>query len=321
MGKWVLTLIEYNLTYVPQKAVKGQALADFLANHPCNNPEDEVIYVGIAPWRMTFDGSKTSQGAGAGIVLISPDGNIHQFAFQIEKDCANNQAEYEALIIGLEILFDMHITIVQISRDSQLANGQAEATNKSIKHIMERAIEDSPNEWHRLLSEVLWAFRTSHRSSTGITPYVLTYGHDPVLPMEITVKSFLVAMQNSLPVAEYNEAMAIELEDLDDHRLDALDILHAQKLKVSRSYNRRVLPETFHEGNLVWKTILPIGSKDLKFELETNGGVDNSDIEGTATRWLDVAGVNLGPSGGVDNSDIEGTSARWLDVAGVNSGP
>ncbi|KAK2995571.1 hypothetical protein RJ640_000047 [Escallonia rubra] len=283
MGKWVLALIEYNLTYVPQKAMKGQALADFLASHPCNNPEDGVIYVGIAPWRMTFDGSKISPGAGAGIVLISPDGNIHQFAFQIEKDCSNNQAEYEALIIGLEILLDMHITTVQISGDSQLvikklnkefkcnapglemcfsiatyllakfddvtithiprinnssanvmaqlasglkvpegvdgqwANGQAEATNKSIKHIMERAIEDSPNEWHRLLSEVLWAFQTSPRSSTGITPYALTYGHDHVLPMEITVKSFRVAMQNSLLVAEYNEAMAIKLEELDNH--------------------------------------------------------------------------------------------------------
>ncbi|KAK2989997.1 hypothetical protein RJ640_009735 [Escallonia rubra] len=120
MGKWVLALIKYSLTYVPQKAVKGQALADFLANHPCNNPEDGVIYVGIDPWRMTFDGSKTSQGVGAGIVLISPDGNIRQFAFQIEKDCSNNQAEYEALIIGLEILLDMHITTVQISGDSQL---------------------------------------------------------------------------------------------------------------------------------------------------------------------------------------------------------
>ncbi|KAK2966247.1 hypothetical protein RJ640_008230 [Escallonia rubra] len=39
MGKWVLALIEYNLTYIPQKAVKGQALADFLANHPS---DDEI---------------------------------------------------------------------------------------------------------------------------------------------------------------------------------------------------------------------------------------------------------------------------------------
>ncbi|KAK2982151.1 hypothetical protein RJ640_028722 [Escallonia rubra] len=120
MGKWVLALIEYHLTYIPQKAVKGQALTDFLANHPSDNTENGIIYVSIAPWRMMFDGSKTSQGAGARIMLISPIGDTHQFAFQIEKDCSNNQAEYEALIIGLEILLDMRVTTVQISGDSQL---------------------------------------------------------------------------------------------------------------------------------------------------------------------------------------------------------
>ncbi|KAK2991200.1 hypothetical protein RJ640_027172 [Escallonia rubra] len=48
----------------------------------------------------------------------------------------------------------------------------------------------------------------------------------------MTIRSFQVAMQNNIPVIEYNEAMAIELEDLDDHRLDAMNRLHAQKLKV-----------------------------------------------------------------------------------------
>ncbi|KAK2986183.1 hypothetical protein RJ640_006218 [Escallonia rubra] len=118
-------------------------------------------------------------------------------------------------------------------------NGKAEATNKSIKHIMERAIEDTPNDWYRLLFEVLWAFRTSPKSSTGITPDALTYGHDPMLPMEITVKSFRVAMQNNVLVTEYNEATIIKLEDLDDHQLDALDMMHAMKLKASGTYNRR----------------------------------------------------------------------------------
>jgi hypothetical protein len=37
MCKWSLALVEFHLLYVPQKAVKGQALADFLVDHPCNN--------------------------------------------------------------------------------------------------------------------------------------------------------------------------------------------------------------------------------------------------------------------------------------------
>ena len=33
IGKWLLSLIEFSLVYYPQKSVKGQALADFLADH------------------------------------------------------------------------------------------------------------------------------------------------------------------------------------------------------------------------------------------------------------------------------------------------
>jgi len=38
LGKWKVILKQYDLVYVPQKAVKGQALADFLADHPI--PDD-----------------------------------------------------------------------------------------------------------------------------------------------------------------------------------------------------------------------------------------------------------------------------------------
>ncbi|KAK2979621.1 hypothetical protein RJ640_020113 [Escallonia rubra] len=67
MEKWVLDLKEYSVTYIPQKVVKRQVLADFLADNPSNEIEKGIIYVGIIPWKMMFDGSKTSQEAGAGI--------------------------------------------------------------------------------------------------------------------------------------------------------------------------------------------------------------------------------------------------------------
>ncbi|XP_058185662.1 uncharacterized protein LOC131302886 [Rhododendron vialii] len=95
-GKWILALIEYDFEYVPQKAVKEQALADFLSEHP-NLPleEDtfEVHFLELRPWKLSFDGSKTDNGVGA---------------------------EYEALIIGLEIAKDLNIRYLKVSRDSQL---------------------------------------------------------------------------------------------------------------------------------------------------------------------------------------------------------
>ncbi|XP_059623048.1 uncharacterized protein LOC132266212 [Cornus florida] len=91
---------------------------------------------------------------------------------------------------------------------------QTEASNKVILNILEKMIENHPKKLHHLLSEALWAYRNSKRSNTGITPYMLTYGHDAVLPVEITIKSTRVAFQNKLTLTDYNHIMLVELETL-----------------------------------------------------------------------------------------------------------
>jgi hypothetical protein len=54
LGKWSLSLVEFNLVYVPQKVVKGQALAD----HPCTDVNDfnESLVLEVTPWKLFFDG-------------------------------------------------------------------------------------------------------------------------------------------------------------------------------------------------------------------------------------------------------------------------
>ena len=51
LARWAILLTEFDITYVPQKAIKGQVLADFLAAHPipddsplaCEFPDEEVM--------------------------------------------------------------------------------------------------------------------------------------------------------------------------------------------------------------------------------------------------------------------------------------
>ena len=54
-------------------------------------------------------------------------------------------------------------------------------------------LENNPKDWHKILSGTLWAYRTSKRDSTGVSPYSLTYGQDAVLPMEVVVSSLRVS--------------------------------------------------------------------------------------------------------------------------------
>jgi hypothetical protein len=49
------------------------------------------------------------------------------------------------------------------------------------------------------------------------------------------------------------------------HRLKALQNIEAQKLRVAKYYNQKVREKKFAEEELVWKVILPIGTKDNKY--------------------------------------------------------
>jgi hypothetical protein len=75
LGKWAVIMIEFDITYVPQEAIKGQAFAEFLAAHPVPNnsplvvdlPDEDVFTVGVeSPWDLYFDGASR--------IEINPDG-------------------------------------------------------------------------------------------------------------------------------------------------------------------------------------------------------------------------------------------------------
>ncbi|CAL8163073.1 unnamed protein product [Prunus armeniaca] len=93
--------------------------ADLLTRaHTCfNNP---IYSVHLIPWKLYFDGSKTNIAYGAGIVLEEPLGIRHCYSFQLDFQCTNNRAKYEALIIGLEMLVELGIQSVEILGDSML---------------------------------------------------------------------------------------------------------------------------------------------------------------------------------------------------------
>ncbi|XP_075497881.1 uncharacterized protein LOC142535353, partial [Primulina tabacum] len=142
IGKWSLVLTEFTLTYYPQKSVKGQAIADFLADHPLldefigEQVGFQVCGVEVRLWELKFDGSSTETAAGAGIVITFPRGVKKSLSFNLGFPCNNKQAEYEALFIGLEILKDLGVKELLISGDSQLVlkqlSGELKCTSLSL---------------------------------------------------------------------------------------------------------------------------------------------------------------------------------------------
>jgi hypothetical protein len=56
------------------------------------------------------------------------------------------------------------------------------------------------------------------------------------------------------------------LDEVSDERVKALDEIERDKLRVAKAYNKRVKEKSFQVGDLVWKTILPVGSRSNKFK-------------------------------------------------------
>ena len=106
--KWAIELSEFDIRYKPRTSVKGQVLADFIVEFtPSNTPAQPTETTQLAPdlpiWRLSVDGASNSQGSGAGLILTSPDGINVEYALRFGFQASNNEAEYEAVIDGLNL--------------------------------------------------------------------------------------------------------------------------------------------------------------------------------------------------------------------------
>ena len=145
------------------------------------------------------------------------------------------------------------------------ANGQAESSNKILIKLIKKKIEDNPKRWHEVLSEALWAHRISRHGATKVTPFELVYGQEAVLPVEVNLGAYRLAKQNDLNAVDYYDLMMDNIDEVTDKRLEALKEIEKDKIRVARTYNKKVKGKSFQVDDLVWKTILPIGTKSNKF--------------------------------------------------------
>ena len=131
--------------------------------------------------------------------------------------------------------------------------------------MIKKKVQDYPRRWHEVLSEALWAHRISRHGATKVTPFELVYGQEAVLPIEVNLAALRFAKQNDLSAVDYHNLMMDNIDEVADKRIKALKDIEKEKLRVARAYNKRVRIKNFQLGDLVWKVILPIGSKSRKF--------------------------------------------------------
>ncbi|XP_070050201.1 uncharacterized protein [Nicotiana tomentosiformis] len=120
---------EFYIEYKPRIAIKSQVLADFVADFsPGLLPlaaKEETMVSEPAPgvWTLFTDEASNVKGSGLGIVLVMLSGETLRQAIRTIP-LTNNEAEYEALITGLELTQGLDSEAIKVKCDSQLVVNQ-----------------------------------------------------------------------------------------------------------------------------------------------------------------------------------------------------
>ncbi|KAI3769901.1 hypothetical protein L6452_01015 [Arctium lappa] len=130
------------------------------------------------------------------------------------------------------------------------SNGLAESSNKTIINSIKKRFKAAKGKWVEELTSVLWANRTTPRTSTGQTPFSLVYGCEVVLAIEVRLTtSRHTSVEHNLVDLSY------DLDALEEFREAAYIRMAAQKQVVERNFNKNVQTKVFQEGEYVLRRV------------------------------------------------------------------
>ncbi|KAI3771957.1 hypothetical protein L6452_03129 [Arctium lappa] len=130
------------------------------------------------------------------------------------------------------------------------SNGLAESSNKTIINSIKKRLKAAKRKWVEELPSVLWANRTTPRTSTGQTPFSLIYGCEAVLPIDVRLPtSRHTSVEHNLVDLSY------DLDALEELRERAHIRMASQKQAVERHFNKNVQIKVFQEGDYVLRRL------------------------------------------------------------------
>ena len=119
MLQWAIELSEFEIEFQPRLSMKGQVMANFVLEYS-RRPNQHQESNEKEWWTLRVDGASRSSGSGVGLLLQSPTGEHLEQAIRLGFPTSNNEAEYEAILSGLDLALALSISKLRVYSDSQL---------------------------------------------------------------------------------------------------------------------------------------------------------------------------------------------------------
>ena len=119
MLQWAIELSEYEIEFQPKLSMKGQVIADFVLEYS-RRPIQRKEPSEKEWWTLWVDGASRASGSGVGLLLQSPTGEHLEQSIRLGFPASNNEAEYEAILSGLDLTLALSVSKLRVYSDSQL---------------------------------------------------------------------------------------------------------------------------------------------------------------------------------------------------------
>nr|GEW09201.1 reverse transcriptase domain-containing protein [Tanacetum cinerariifolium] len=142
-------------------------------------------------------------------------------------------------------------------------SGQVEVSNRGLKCILERTVEENHASWSEKLDDALWAFRTAYKTPIGCTPYKLVYEKSYHLPIELEHKAYWALKYVNFDLKTAGDHRKLQLNELCDQAY-VNSLIHKEKTK--KLHDSKIKNRIFNVGDrvLLFNSRLKIFSGKLK---------------------------------------------------------
>ncbi|XP_022851921.1 uncharacterized protein LOC111373597 [Olea europaea var. sylvestris] len=173
-------------------------------------------------------------------VLITDNGRQFDNP-QFKNFCANNGIDHRSTSVS-----------------HPQSNGLAEVTNQTILRDLRTRIGDAKGDWPDVLPSILWAYRTSHKTATGEMPFVLAFGLEATIPIEVSLPTIRKLKTN-------RETQTIEHLDLFEEVREQASLRTASyQNRTAKHFNNKFQTRRFRDGDLVLRKAEAAGHQPRK---------------------------------------------------------
>eukprot|EP00253_Pinus_taeda_P021622 PITA_21622 len=289
-GKWITTILEYDIEIKPTKQIKGKRELVLLPLKPISTEKP------FQQWGLDFIGEIHPPSSGQHKWILTPTDYFTKWIEAIPLRQAN-----DTVIIGFletnilsrfgyptKIITDnvaafkskkminfcnrYHITLGHSTAYYPQGNGLAESSNKTLINVIKKLLEENKKTWNKKLINALWEDMLTTKKFIGTSPCELVYGMEVVFPSSLGVPVMKILQEAQVEPNDIQRRInqTINLQQTREEVYQRSQVLQ-EKLK--KIFHRRTKAEDFYLGDKVlrWDSRREDKGKHGKFDFLLKG--------------------------------------------------